>query len=41
MKLNRREFIKALSIGFAGGYISLKTVNSIAGGKKWGSGLSF
>jgi len=32
MKLNRRDFIKALSIGLAGGYLSLKTSDSIARG---------
>lgn len=30
--INRRDFIKALSIGLVGGYIGLKTGNSIAGG---------
>ncbi len=32
MKLNRREFIKALSMGIAGGYVGLKTGSSIARG---------
>jgi len=32
MKLNRREFIKALSVGIAGGYIGLKTGDSLARG---------
>jgi len=38
MKLNRREFIKALSVGIAGGYVGLKTGSSIARGMGGGEG---
>lgn len=38
MKLNRRDFIKALSIGLAGGYLGIKTKDSIADGKGGGCG---
>jgi hypothetical protein len=31
-KLDRREFMKALSVGLAGGYIGLKTGAAVAGG---------
>ncbi|MEW6418137.1 MAG: hypothetical protein AB1480_08455 [Nitrospirota bacterium] len=40
MKLNRREFMKILSVGLAGGFVGLKTGNSFAGGMGGGGGGS-
>lgn len=32
MKISRRDFMKVLSVGLAGGYLGLKTGDSLAGG---------